>query len=130
YLEVKTSLRDGTMIAKHYFRAASTIARHICYCTCLIFFNLGASQSVLGQPAYLDGDNVYLPVVEDYEHSYSLQLRMLRGTFPIEFVLTHTKSAEGPVVASSAWYDGNVLIVPEVWIKGVSYWAELRELTN
>jgi hypothetical protein len=80
--------------------------------------------------AYVEGDYVYLPVVEDYPHIYSMKLRILRGTFPLEFALEHTGTAEGPVRLSSAWYEGSLLIVPEVWINDESYWAELRELAN
>jgi hypothetical protein len=29
--------------------------------------------------------------------------------------------------ATTAWFEGDVLIVPEIWIAGLSYWAELRE---
>ncbi|MES2623656.1 MAG: tectonin domain-containing protein [Pseudomonadota bacterium] len=82
------------------------------------------------QHAYVEGDRVYLPVVDDYPRTLSLELRILRGTFPLEFVIEKRGTAEGPVRLSSAWYDGNLLLVPEVWINDVSYWADLRVLSD
>jgi hypothetical protein len=82
------------------------------------------------QNAWMEGGRVYLPVVEAYPHNVSLELRILRDTFPVEFILEETGPAEGPVRASSAYWDGNLLVLPEVWTKGVSYWAELREIAH
>jgi hypothetical protein len=89
-----------------------------------------ASSTSLAQHAYLQGDRVFLPVVDDYPHTLSMELRILPALDPAQFVVEKTGQAEGPVRLSSAWYDDALLIVPEVWINDVSYWAELREFPN
>src|SRR5690606_15663226 len=48
-------------------------------------------------------------------------------TQPQQLLLERRAAASGPVTASAAWYDGDILVVPAVWIGELSYWAELRE---
>lgn len=77
--------------------------------------------------AYLEAGMVYLPVVEDEPYNLSMELRLVPSTFPVQFVLEHSARTNAALTASSAYYDGNFLIVPEIWIGNVSYWAELKE---
>lgn len=79
--------------------------------------------------AYVEGETVYLPIVDDYPQTYSLQLRILRGTFPLELRVVRSGAPEGIIVPTSSYYEGSLLVVPVVWINGLSYWAELRELS-
>lgn len=111
--------------------AASTHSGHgKCAFVALVLLLLAVPLTGQAQSAYVEGDRVYLPVVEAYPANKSLELRILRGGFPIVFALEATGPAQGPVRLSSAWYSGGLLIVPEVWIDGQSYWADLRVLSN
>lgn len=77
--------------------------------------------------ASVEGTRVWLPVVDDYPQVVSLELRLLPRTQPQQLLLERRSTVRAPVTASSAWYDGDILVVPEVWIGEQSFWAELRE---
>lgn len=79
------------------------------------------------EPARVDGMRVWLPVVDDYPDTHSYELRLVPRTQPQQLVLEQRAAATGPVTATAAWYEGDLLYVPEVWIGGLSYWADLRE---
>lgn len=80
------------------------------------------------EPARLDGDRVVLPAVEDGPRLWRYELQLVPRTQPLQFVLQHSARAAGPVTAGTAWHEDNLLVVPEIWIAGLSYWAELREV--
>lgn len=86
-------------------------------------------QPLLAQAdlARVDGSRVWLPVVDDHPHRHSYELRLVPRTQPQQLLLERRAPASGPVTASAAWYEGDLLYVPEVWIGGLSYWADLRE---
>ncbi len=82
---------------------------------------------VLAEPATFQNGLVTLPLVEDYPRNSRLELRLIPGSSPLEFELLASVASNAPLTAASAYFDGRYLVVPEVWIGGVSYWAELRE---
>lgn len=112
------------IIRARHWREYQTVALIFLLC-CALF-----TTNVQAQSAYLEGNRVYLPVVEDFPFDKSYELRLLPKTRPEQFALEYVGAALGQVTASSAWYEDDLLIVPEVWINNVSYWAELREISS
>lgn len=82
---------------------------------------------VLAQPATFANGVVRLPVVEDQPYNRSMELRLVAGSLPLAFELRQSVRTDAPSSAYSAFFDGRYLIVPEIWIGQVSYWADLRE---
>jgi hypothetical protein len=82
---------------------------------------------VLAQAATFADGIVRLPVVEDLPNNRSMELRLVPGSSPLAFELRQSARTDAPLTAYSAFFDGRYLIVPEIWIGNVSYWADLRE---
>ena len=83
---------------------------------------------VLADHATFANGIVILPVVEDYPRNSRLELRRIPGTSPLEFELLASGPSSAPLTASSPYFDGAFLVIPEIWIGTVSYWADLREI--
>lgn len=83
---------------------------------------------VKAEHAYLENGTVYLPVVEGLPYNLSMELRQVSNTFPVEFRVEHSARTSARLTAASAFFDRDFLIVPEVWIGAIAYWAELREI--
>ncbi len=82
---------------------------------------------VLAQPATFADGVVKLPIVEDLPYNRSMELQLIPGSSPLTFEVRQSARTAAPLTAYSAFFDGRYLIVPEVWIGNVSYWADLRE---
>lgn len=94
--------------------------------TLLVFLGLNiASATQAGSPVFRQG-LLTLPVVEDDGDTWSLELELVRDSFPPEFDLTFSKQVFAPVDINTPWFAGDVLVIPELRLGRKSYWVELR----
>lgn len=61
------------------------------------------------------------------ENNRSIELLLIPGSSSLAFEVRQSARTDAPLTAYSAFVDGCYLIVPEIWIGNVSYWADLRE---
>jgi hypothetical protein len=90
---------------------------------------LAVAPLSVAQPRF-DGAVLSLPVADDYPQLYSLELRITDGTFPVEFTFQSSGSPHATLSYSSPYFEGDLLVIPVVYINGFSYWAELKEISS
>jgi hypothetical protein len=83
---------------------------------------------VMAEPATFADGRVRLPVVEDQPYNLSMELQLVSGRSPLQFELKSAARTEAPLDAYSAFFDGNFLVIPDIRIGGLSYWADLEEI--
>lgn len=83
---------------------------------------------VLAEQATFVNGVVWLPVVEDLPYNRSMELQVIAGTQPLQFELRQSARTQAPLDGYSAFFDRAYLVIPEIIVGGIAYWADLREI--
>ena len=88
---------------------------------------LFAPLTVIADAAKLENGRLSMPLVDDNGQTVAMELQLQPGTFPPRFNLLDSRLLRERLTLDSPWFDGDILVIPEVLIDGTAYWAELED---